>query len=172
MAKEVPYTIKSHVMIPITLVVLIFPQVLGFHQPPSLFLIQNGATASPKGRSIASINELGSPPCLQASAEGSGAEAGASKTARATAVAPLSLPMLFEEGPLRILDPAVRETDKGYSLSFNLPSEVTEDGLDLSVRLVILRVSCFELCLVLFVCFQSAALDKVPIKFGPSLSGR
>lgn len=121
------------------LAVLTFPQALGLIQPPS-FLQTNRATTLSSCRSIASINGERPSSCLQASTEGSGAEAGAQKTARAAATVPLSLPTLLEEGPLRILDPDVRETDDGYALTFNLPAEVTEDGLDLSVRLVILAV--------------------------------
>lgn len=149
MAKETRNVNKSDssstaAMMRVALVVLIFPQVLGFHMPPS-FRVQNGAT-SPSCRSIASINENNPPRCLHASAEGSGAEVGGRNPSRAAAAAsaPLSLPTVLEESPLRILDPAVRETGDGYALTFNLPTEVTEDGLDLSVRLVTVVMSASE----------------------------
>lgn len=144
MAKETTFANKSRststaVTTRVALVVLVFPQVLGFLAPPPTFSVQNGATALPSCRSIASITENTPPWCLHASAEGSGAEVGAKNPARASAaaVAPLSLPTVLEESPLRILDPDVREAGDGYALTFNLPAEVTEDGLDLSVRLVV-----------------------------------
>eukprot|EP00903_Cladosiphon_okamuranus_P005716 g5675.t1 len=144
MAKKVEHVNTSHsvgaadMMIRVALTLLLIPQILGFHlQPPSLSC-RNGATSStPTSRSVASINENNNRPwCVQASAEGSEAEVALSARAAAATVAPplsLPMPMLLEESPLRILDPHVRETEDGYTLTFNLPTAVTEDGLDLSV---------------------------------------
>lgn len=106
---------------------------LAFHQVQFLALRQNMAISkspayelsrTPKGRSISM------------STEGSSKGGSRAPAAAASAVAPFSLPTVLEEGPLYIHDPQVRETDKGYALTFNLPAEVTEDGLDVSVRLV------------------------------------
>lgn len=160
------YSISAADMIRVALVVLIVPQeVLCFHLPPPSFF-RTGAATSPSCRSIASVNENNIPWCLQASAEGSEAEVGASKTAQAAATTaatapPLSLPMLLEECPLRISDPDVRETDDSYTLTFNLPSEVTEDGLDLSVRYCLqsyMSAFDFGLILLLVPCWQLVGL--------------
>eukprot|EP00752_Nemacystus_decipiens_P012769 g11308.t2 len=143
MAKETTNVNKSHstgttVMMRVAVAGLTFPRVLGFHLPSlpsSSFRVRNGATPLPSCRSISSIQHNPSW-CLHASAEGSGAEVGVRNPARvdaAAAVPSLSLPTLVDESPLRILDPDVRETDDGYALTFNLPAEVTEDGLDLTV---------------------------------------
>lgn len=45
----------------------------------------------------------------------------------------LSLPGLLQNCPLQIEDPDVAETDTGYTLTFNLPKEVQENGVDISV---------------------------------------
>lgn len=112
----------------VAVLALILAQARGFHQQfalrqnrpnwsktPARDVISATTIAAPKDRAIS----MSSSPWPQPE-DGSGA--------------PFSLPTLLEEGPLCILDPEVRETDKGYALTFNLPAEVTEDGLDVSVR--------------------------------------
>lgn len=51
-----------------------------------------------------------------------------------------SLPGLLQDCPLQVEDPDVAETDTGYTLTFNLPEEVQEDGLDVSVSGRVLTV--------------------------------
>ncbi|CAM9245368.1 unnamed protein product [Ectocarpus sp. 12 AP-2014] len=46
---------------------------------------------------------------------------------------PFDLPLVLEECPMCIPDPEVRETDAGYALTFNLPSEISDTGLEVSV---------------------------------------
>lgn len=76
---------------------------------------------------------------MAASAEQQSRHEGAMRTTPLPIVAqpPFDLPLVLEECPMCIPDPEVCETDAGYALTFNLPSGITDTGLEVSVRSVV-----------------------------------
>lgn len=76
---------------------------------------------------------------MAASAEQQSRHEGATRMTPLPIVAqpPFDLPLVLEECPMCIPDPEVGETDGGYALTFNLPSGISDTGLEVSVRSVV-----------------------------------
>lgn len=115
-----------------------------FMQPSTTSMLRNTRTAFPSRSTPCTVMRYQSPWDLAANSgsrmQPSGG--GSPKGWPGYTLGPMtfSLPGLLQDCPLQVEDPDVAETDTGYTLTFNLPEEVREDGLDISVSGRVLTV--------------------------------